>query len=156
MPHVHTGKDQFDFTVEVFIVYKNKVLLRKHDKYGIWLGVGGHIELNEDPNQTAIREVKEEVGLKIQLIHNFNLPPNGLTETELIPPFHLNKHSINKEHNHIALIYYAKSTNAEVVPEKPDDEWKWLSKEEIIKNKIDLSPNIKFYAIEALKVNLNY
>src|SRR3989344_1951021 len=29
MPHIH---DKIDFTSEVFIVYKNKVLLRKHDK----------------------------------------------------------------------------------------------------------------------------
>jgi len=54
MPHIH---DKIDFTVEVFIVHNNKVLLRKHDKYKIWLSVGGHIELNEDPNQAAIRDV---------------------------------------------------------------------------------------------------
>ncbi len=35
-----------------------KVQLRKHDKYNIWLSVGGHIEPDEDPNQAAIREVK--------------------------------------------------------------------------------------------------
>ncbi len=62
MPHIH---EKIDFTVEVFIVYDNKVLLRKHDKYKKWLSIGGHIELDEDPNQAAIREVKEEVGLDI-------------------------------------------------------------------------------------------
>ena len=61
MPHIH---NKIDFTVEVFIVYDNKVLLRKHDKYGMWLSVGGHIELDEDSNQAALREVKEEVGLE--------------------------------------------------------------------------------------------
>ena len=45
MPHIH---DKIDFTVEVFVVYKNKVLLRKHDKYKLWLSVGGHIELEDD------------------------------------------------------------------------------------------------------------
>ena len=55
MPHIH---EKIDFAVEVFVVHKNKVLLRKHDKYKTWLGVGGHIELDEDPNQVAIREVK--------------------------------------------------------------------------------------------------
>ena len=28
----------------------NKVLLRKHDKYKLWMSIGGHNELNEDPN----------------------------------------------------------------------------------------------------------
>jgi len=55
MPHIH---DKIDFTVEVFVVHQKAVLLRRHDKYKIWLSVGGHIELDEDPNQAAIREVK--------------------------------------------------------------------------------------------------
>ena len=59
MPHIH---EKIDFTAEVFIVHHNRVLLRLHDKYNIWLSVGGHIELNEDPMEAAIREVKEEVG----------------------------------------------------------------------------------------------
>lgn len=54
MAHIH---EKIDFTVEVFVVFQNKVLLRKHDKYKIWLSVGGHIELDEDPNQAALREV---------------------------------------------------------------------------------------------------
>ena len=61
MPHIH---EKVDFTVEVFIVYKNKVLLRMHDKHHAWISIGGHIELGEDPEESAIREVKEEVGLE--------------------------------------------------------------------------------------------
>jgi 8-oxo-dGTP pyrophosphatase MutT (NUDIX family) len=60
MPHIH---EKIDFTAETFIVYKNKVLLRLHDKYKFWASVGGHIELHEDPNEAAVREAKEEVGL---------------------------------------------------------------------------------------------
>ena len=65
MPHIHK---KMDYTVEVFIVYKNKVLLRMHDKFNTWLSVGGHIELNEYPIEIAIREVKEEVGLEVEII----------------------------------------------------------------------------------------
>jgi len=53
MSHIH---EKIDFTVEVFIVYKNKVLLRMHDKHHRWLSVGGHIELDEDPIQAAMRD----------------------------------------------------------------------------------------------------
>ncbi|MEK6836116.1 MAG: NUDIX domain-containing protein [Nanoarchaeota archaeon] len=69
MPHIH---DKIDFTAEAFIVYKNRVLLRKHDKYKIWLSVGGHIELDEEPNEAVIREVKEEVGLNVELFYKEN------------------------------------------------------------------------------------
>ena len=67
MPHIH---EKIDFTVEVFIVHKDKVLLRMHDKYKKWMSVGGHIELHEDPVEAAHREVKEEVGLDIELVGN--------------------------------------------------------------------------------------
>ena len=55
MPHIH---EKIDFTVEVFVVHNGRVLLRKHDKLKFWLSVCGHIELDEDPNQAAVREVK--------------------------------------------------------------------------------------------------
>ena len=60
MPHIHK---KIDFTVEVFVVYKDKVLLRMHDKHHIWLSVGGHIELGEDPVEAAKREVKRKLSL---------------------------------------------------------------------------------------------
>ncbi|MFK5282779.1 NUDIX domain-containing protein, partial [Lacticaseibacillus paracasei] len=63
MAHIH---EKIDFTVEVFIVHKDKVLLRMHDKFKFWLSIGGHIELDEDPIQAAYREVKEEVGLDVK------------------------------------------------------------------------------------------
>ncbi|MBI2053557.1 MAG: NUDIX domain-containing protein, partial [Candidatus Sungbacteria bacterium] len=92
MPHIH---EKVDFTVEVFMVYGDKVLLRKHDKYKIWLSVGGHIELDEDPNEAAIREVKEEVGLDIVLADDL-LPFRHESDAyrELIPPKFLNKNKI--------------------------------------------------------------
>ena len=65
MPHIH---EKVDFTAEVFIVHNNRVLLRQHDKYKLWLSVGGHIELDEDPNQAAVREVKEETGYEITVL----------------------------------------------------------------------------------------
>ncbi|MDB5259459.1 MAG: hypothetical protein JWO73_667, partial [Candidatus Taylorbacteria bacterium] len=145
--HIH---EKIDFTVEVFIVYKDKVLLRFHDKYKIWLSVGGHVELNEDPNQAAMREVKEEVGLDVQLTDNL-LAFSDSTEQckELIPPQFLNIHRINDSHEHITLGYFATASTDVVIPEKVDDQWKWLTSGEL--ETMDLRPNIKFYAQKALK-----
>lgn len=141
-----------DFTVEVFIVYQNKVLLRLHDKYKIWLSVGGHIEQNENPNQAATREVKEEVGLDIEL-YDGNKPFELKTNTyeELIPPYFLNVHSITDSHKHIGLTYFASSKTDKVIPEKETDMWKWLSKEELIQMQ-DLEPQIRKYALKALEL----
>ncbi len=147
MPHIH---EKIDFTVEVFVVYKDKVLLRLHDKHGIWLSVGGHIELDENPNQAALREVKEEVGLDIKLVdklRQFERKEEGYEE--LIPPYFLNIHNVSPAHQHVTLTYFGISETDQVVPEKETDKWTWASKIDL--ETLDLSPSVKFYANKALE-----
>ena len=151
MPHIH---EKIDFTAEVFILYQNKVLLRKHDKYKKWLSVGGHIELDEDPNQAAVREVKEEVGLEVQLYHDSSyqsVEQQGYKE--LIPPEFMNIHRINDTHQHITLVYFAKSNTDQLVLSKDEksDECKWFTKDELDKPQYGISEVIKKYAKTALE-----
>lgn len=146
MPHIH---EKIDFTVEVFIVHKDKVLLRKHDKYKVWLSVGGHIELDEDPVQAAIREVKEEVGLEIQLVDSREYKEKSENYMELIAPIGLNRHKVSETHEHITLVYFAKTNTEKVIPEREADEWKWCTERDI-DSLLDISENIKFYAKKAL------
>lgn len=58
------------FTVAVFVVHEGRVLLNVHPKLGIWLPPGGHIELNELPDEAAVREVQEETGVQAELVGN--------------------------------------------------------------------------------------
>ncbi|MES2436916.1 MAG: NUDIX domain-containing protein [Patescibacteria group bacterium] len=147
MPHIH---EKIDMTVEVFIVHKNTVLLRMHDKYKIWLSIGGHIELDEDPVEAAFREVEEEVGLQITLIPHLELPQYSNPERkELLPPRYMNRHAINASHEHISLVYFATSDSDQVVPEKKEDLWKWVSADEL--SSMDLNPDVEFYARKALE-----
>ncbi|HYC34637.1 MAG TPA: NUDIX domain-containing protein [Candidatus Paceibacterota bacterium] len=149
MPHIH---EKIDFTVEVFIVYKDKVLLRKHDKLKIWLSVGGHIELDEDPNEAALREVKEEVGLDVELVGNKGEYKNDESYRELIAPRYLGRNQYNEHHEHIAMVYFAKAKDTNIsVSYKGDrsDECVWATLEDL--EKMDLVNNVKFYAKEALK-----
>lgn len=150
MPHIH---DKIDFTAEAFIVHKNKVLLRKHDKYHIWLSVGGHIELNEEPNEAVIREIKEEVGLDVDIFHK-GLPLTQRDQyKELIPPEFLNIHKINETHKHISLVYFAKSNTDKITQSENEksDECKWFSKEELEDPKYQIGEQIKIYARAALQ-----
>lgn len=156
MPHIH---EKIDFTVEVFIVYNNKVLLRKHDKYGIWLSVGGHIELNEDPNKAAIREVKEEVGLNIKLYKKNTFTEFKIEDyEELIPPEFMNRHRINETHEHVTLTYFAKANTdkLKLCEDEKSSEVKWFSEEELDNPKFEIREHIKHYAkcaIKKLKTN---
>ena len=138
----------------LIVVYDNKVLLRMHDKYGIWLGVGGHIELDEDPNQAAVREVKEEVGLEIKLYHE-GIHPLTKEEgyQELIPPQFMNRHRINPNHEHVTLVYFATSDTDKIIQPKKErsKSCRWFLKEEIDETKYEIKEHIKMYAKSALE-----
>lgn len=151
MAHIH---EKIDFTSEVFIVYQNKVLLRMHDKLHIWLSVGGHIELDEDPNEAALREVKEEVGLDVELwsgnqkLRNYD---DGGNTKELIPPVSLNRNRVSPTHEHVTLIYFARASSDKIsVQYEGDrsDECRWVTKEEL--GEMNLKPHVRFYASLAL------
>jgi 8-oxo-dGTP pyrophosphatase MutT (NUDIX family) len=148
MPHIH---EKIDFTVEVFIVHNNKVLLRKHDKYGIWLSIGGHIELDEDPNQAALREVREEVGIEAKLADDlliFTEP--SPTYVELIPPKFLNRHTIKEGHEHVCLSYFATCDSPEFTNQESEksDAIRWFSAAEL--ESPEVTPGVRAYAKRAL------
>jgi len=151
MPHIH---EKIDFTADVFIVHKSKVLIRRHDKYSHWLPVGGHIELDEDPNQAALREVKEEVGLDVKLVGDSPEFDNEKSSYRgLIPPKYMSVHDINPTHQHILLIYFAKSDSDNVVETEGEKSkgWKWFTKEDLERNEEGMFESIKFYALKALE-----
>lgn len=151
MPHIH---EKIDFTAEAFIVYKNKVLLRMHDKLKIWMSVGGHIELDEDPVQAVIREAKEEVGLDIKVAGKI-IPENAneiYKYREIIAPKHLGRHNINDTHEHIVFVYFATTETDKIKDSESEHERSkvcWVTSEDLAK--MELLPNVRSYAEEALK-----
>ncbi|MDO8510892.1 MAG: NUDIX domain-containing protein [Nanoarchaeota archaeon] len=151
MAHIH---EKIDFTAEVFIVYQDKVLLRIHDKYKKWLSVGGHIELYEDPNQAAVREVREEVGLEVKLYHHpSHQPVEHDGYKELIPPEFMNIHRINDTHQHISLVYFATTNTDQLIlsEDEKSDGCKWFTEEELDHPQYGISETIKKYAKTALE-----
>ena len=150
MPHIH---EKIDFTAEAFIVYKNKILLRMHYKLKVWMSVGGHIELDEDPVQAVIREAKEEVGLDIKVAGEVKPVENEIYNyREIIAPKHLGRHNITNTHEHVVFVYHATSNTDEIKDSESDHERSqtcWVTKEELAQ--MDLLPNVRFYASEALK-----
>ena len=101
MAHIH---DKIDFTVAIFVVHEDKILLIHHRKLDKWLPLGGHIELDEDPEIAALREAKEESGLDVELLGE--RPPTTESGTRaLIAPRFLDIHRINDTHEHIGMIY---------------------------------------------------
>ncbi len=148
MPHIH---DLYDFVVSIFIVHQSKVLLIYHKKYKEWLPIGGHIELDEDPQEALYREIQEECGLKVRLLTQ--APRIEHRGVKPIPtPSYVDVHRIGARHKHIAFIYFGTSKGARVkLHEREHLKFGWFERSELKSSKLKLTRSIYFYCVEALK-----
>lgn len=147
MAHIH---EKIDFTVAVFVVQEGRVLLVLHRRLGKWLPLGGHIELDEDPEQAALRETKEESGLDVELVGD--RPPTTEPGTRaLIAPRFLDIHRISSTHEHIGMIYWARPLNGEVrCAEEEHHEIRWCTSDQLDQLQPPMSGAVKWYCRKAL------
>ncbi len=161
MAHLH---EKIDFTVAIFVVHDSKVLLIHHRKLDKWLPLGGHIELDEDPEQAALREAKEESGLDVELLGE-RPPTTGHGTRALIAPRFLDIHRISETHEHIGMIYWARpkagprgraaSDDQQVVPtmlsHEEHHDIRWCSDADLDKLQPPMSDAVKWYCRSAIR-----
>lgn len=94
-----------EFTVATFVVWREKTLLHRHKKLGLWLPCGGHIEPNELPDDAAVREVLEESGVSVRLVGDPAHDAPG--PRQLVRPRGVQLERIAPGHEHIDLVYFA-------------------------------------------------
>ena len=161
MPHLH---EKIDFTVAIFVVHDGKILLIHHRKLDKWLPLGGHIELDEDPEQAALREAREESGLEVELLGD--RPPTTEPGTRaLIAPRFLDIHRISATHEHIGMIYWARpkvgprcraaSDDQQVVPAtlavEEHHDIRWYAADELDTLQPPMSDAVKWYCRQAIE-----
>jgi ADP-ribose pyrophosphatase YjhB (NUDIX family) len=146
------------FTASALIINKEKkVLLVNHRKLGVWLYPGGHVEWNETPDETVVREVKEETGLNVEIISDRD---NTLSDLEadvsvLHHPYVILCEKINgdNQHYHLDLIYLCKIENEENSElhynPKESSDIRFFSLEDL--NNINLFPNFRKLLEKILK-----
>lgn len=150
MAHIH---EKIDFTTSVYIVRDNKVLLHMHKKLNIWLPPGGHIELDEDPNEAAIREAKEETGLDVTLVGTTTAYDSPYSARELIVPKFLNRHYYDESHTHehVDFSYFARTDGADARHEIEGGVVRWFTGAEIEGNEFDIVADVRAHSLAALK-----
>ena len=157
MPHIH---EKIDYAADVYVVNDNAVLLRMHEKYGTWFPPGGHVELDEDFVEAALRETKEETGLDVTLIGALPDPVAEDTanlkihdEREVLVPRFINRHRINDTHEHISFEYFGRSETRDInpAPGEKTDGFKWFTDSELEDPKFKVMDRVQLYAKAALR-----
>jgi 8-oxo-dGTP pyrophosphatase MutT (NUDIX family) len=148
MPHIH---EKIDFTVAIFVVRDRKVLLIWHRKLNKWLPLGGHIELDEDPEIAALREAKEESGLDVELVGE-RPPTTGAGTRALIAPRFLDIHRITDTHEHIGMIYWARPRGGMLsLASEEHHDIRWCAREELDSLEPPISAAVKWYCCKAIE-----
>lgn len=148
MAHIH---EKIDFTVAIFVVHESKVLLIHHRKLNKWLPLGGHIELDEDPEQAALREAREESGFDVELLGE--RPPTTEPGTRaLIGPRFLDIHRISETHEHIGMIYWARPKSGQMaLAAEEHHDIRWCSATELDALQPPMTNAVKWYCLKAIE-----
>lgn len=113
------------------IIENQKVLLNKHGQDNFWKFVGGKVEKfdfadwNDSLEEAARREVKEEMGLEIEIIKPL--------KPMLIP-------KPNEADTYVVLIHYLAKRIGEIKPGPDILKWDWFDLNHL---PTDSAPNIK-------------
>ena len=143
-----------DFTAGCLIIDDGKLLLIKHSKLDMWLQPGGHVEERETPDETALRETREETGFVVEILEQFRPEKEEIGGSYNLPtPFCMNAHQIRDGHWHCSMLYIAKvidKREATHIHEKKD--MRWFSKEDLEDSRYDIPENIRDAGRNALDI----
>jgi 8-oxo-dGTP pyrophosphatase MutT (NUDIX family) len=123
------------FVATVYVVHDGATLLHEHDRLGMWLPPGGHIDRDELPRAAARREVAEETGLEVTLLPETQSDPvESATVEELPGPEHLLLEDIHVSdgeavHQHVDFVYYGEASDRALDPapgEASAAAWEWF------------------------------
>jgi 8-oxo-dGTP pyrophosphatase MutT (NUDIX family) len=137
------------FTSSVFIVSSNRVLLHYHKRFNLILPFGGHLKNDESPHEAAIREIKEELGIIIDL---FNTEKSCINYESarvkfLVSPSFTLCEKFNNNSENIDYIFFSKIDNLSGIIR---EDIIWCNKNELKDNNI--APDVFFLSNYALDI----
>ncbi|AFK18766.1 NUDIX domain-containing protein [Haloferax mediterranei ATCC 33500] len=146
------------FTSTVYIVNDGAVALHRHERLGIRIPPGGHVDRDELPHEAGLREVREETGLNPTLVDDTDPVPapggEALPHPRYQMLYDINVHDDGEVgHQHIDHIYYARVDSRDIDPapgEADLEAWDWYGPADLRES--DLDEDTIQIALEAIEV----
>ncbi len=140
------------FVATCYVVNDGATLLHEHEKLGMWLPPGGHVDRDELPHETALRETFEETGLRPELV--VEAGPYETDQAESLPrpaAFLLEDIDVHEDgrvaHQHVDFVYFAESDDRAVEPAGRDeaaaDAWTWFTAADLEAHADDLAADVR-------------
>ncbi|MFT4883417.1 MAG: 8-oxo-dGTP pyrophosphatase MutT (NUDIX family) [Natronomonas sp.] len=128
------------FVATMYVVNDGATLLHEHEKLGMWLPPGGHIDRDELPHEAALRETYEETGLAPRIVADCG--PYDTEQVESMPQpaaFLLEDIDVHEDgriaHQHMDFVYFGRVEDRAVEPAGHDeteaDAWTWFTAEQL-------------------------
>lgn len=127
------------FCASAFVInpVDKKILLVHHSGFNRWVQPGGHIDDDEVPEETAVREVYEETGIRVKLLGQ-RFP----REDDFIRPLGIQKNRGKNGDIHIDITYVAVPLSLDEIEDDDEvDKFNWFSREEL--DDLDVFEDIK-------------
>lgn len=154
------------FTATAFIVDSRKrTLLLWHKRLQRWMPPGGHVDVDETPEEAARRECKEETGLDVRITGDAQ--PDLFADARdegrmLIKPFAMLLENIpacpdrdEPAHEHMDFLFVARPLDEAQIPVlaiEEGRELRWFTRDEIgqLSTDTDIFGNVKAYVLHLL------
>lgn len=144
------------FTATVYVVNEGATALHAHPGLGIRLPPGGHVDRDELPHETALREAREETGLDPTLLTDHREIASE-TSRSVPRPRHLMLADVNRfdehvGHQHIDHVYFATVDSRRMDPaagEEPAAAWDWYTAADL--RTADVDEDVCELGIEAIE-----
>lgn len=157
---------QRHFTATAFVVdSRNRVLLMWHKRLSRWMPPGGHVDPDEMPEETAVRECKEETGLDVEVVSDAQEDLFTASRDEgrmLKKPMAMLLENIpasiernEPAHQHMDFLFHVRlldESQALVLAEEEGRELRWFTKEEVeaMDTSKDIYGNVQAYILQTL------
>jgi 8-oxo-dGTP pyrophosphatase MutT (NUDIX family) len=147
------------FTATVYVVHDGATALHKHAKLDMWLPPGGHIDRDELPHETAVREVEEEIGMEPALIASVadieTAVAHSIPQPQQFLLFDVDVYEGEVAHQHIDFVYYGSVDHRDIIPqagEAPADDWEWFTSADLRENRERLESDVVEVGCEAIEM----